>query len=72
MAWVERAELLLERALDTLERRLADDVDPVTVAELTRAIETIGGAITTRRALIPESHDEQPPRRSRPRKTPTP
>ena len=59
--WTRRAEALLERGLEVLERRLDDP--ETSVPELVKALESIADAVTSHRALVTETDDAPPQRR---------
>ena len=54
---------MLERGLETLERRLDDPA--VSIPELVRALESIMEGVTSQRALVTETTEDEPPQRRR-------
>ena len=54
---------MLERGLETLERRLDDPA--VSIPELVRALESIMEGVTSQRALVTETTEDEPPQRPR-------
>ena len=56
--------MLLERALEVLERRLDDP--EASLPELAKVWSVIAEALTAHRALVPETTDEPPQRRRKP------